>query len=198
MAAEATGAEGFGEAAGGDSTTLEWASPGVSLRKRILTGVGVALVAALFLFIAWYENASMLVSTLIGLVFIGCFIWYLRIVAPTPYTIRLDDNGIARTERGAEAQTIPWTSIARIKKSSRTEPPSASRSTNASASATSRAPSSSTATTFRASTSFWPPCAPICRRASSGGARRFTSSQTTIRPQSDLNQIMRGDQHGHS
>ena len=115
MAAEATGAEGFGEAAGGDSTTLEWASPGVSLRKRILTGVGVALVAALFLFIAWYENASMLVSTLIGLVFIGCFIWYLRIVAPTPYTIRLDDNGIARTERGAEAQTIPWTSIARIK-----------------------------------------------------------------------------------
>ncbi len=103
MAAEATGAEGFGEAAGGDSTALEWASPGVSLRKRILTGVGVALVAALFLFIAWYENASMLISTLIGLVFIGCFIWYLRIVAPTPYTIRLDDAGITRTERNGEA-----------------------------------------------------------------------------------------------
>ena len=115
MTAETTGAGGFGGVADGGSTALEWASPGVSLRKRIITGLGIALVAALFLFIAWYENASMFVSTLIGLVFIGCFIWYLRIVAPTPYTIRLDDNGIARTERGAEAQTIPWTSIARIK-----------------------------------------------------------------------------------
>jgi hypothetical protein len=114
MAAEATG-EGFAAAAGGDSTTLEWASPGVSLRKRILTGVGIALVAALFLFIAWYENASMLVSTLIGLVFIGCFIWYLRIVAPTPYTIRLDDAGVTRTERNGETQTIAWMGVARIK-----------------------------------------------------------------------------------
>jgi hypothetical protein len=115
MAAEATGTEGFGEAAGGDSTTLEWASPGVSLQKRMLTGVGIALVAALFLFIAWYENASMLVSTLIGLVFIGCFIWYLRIVAPTPYTLRLDGAGVTRTERNGEALTIAWTGIARIK-----------------------------------------------------------------------------------
>jgi hypothetical protein len=114
MAAEATG-EGFGETAGGDSTALEWASPGVSLRKRILTGVGVALVAALFLFIAWYENASMLISTLIGLVFIGCFIWYLRIVAPTPYTLRLDGAGITRTEQNGGPQTIAWNGMARIK-----------------------------------------------------------------------------------
>jgi hypothetical protein len=98
-----------------NGTPLEWVSPGVSLRKRILTGLGVALIAALFIFIALYENASMLVSTLIGLLFIGCFIWYLRIVAPTPYTLRLDDAGITRTERGGEAQTIAWPEIARIK-----------------------------------------------------------------------------------
>jgi hypothetical protein len=115
MAAKTTGAEGFGGVADGDSTALEWSSPGVSLRKRILTGVGVGLVAALFLFIAWYENASMLVSTLIGLVFIGCFIWYLRIIAPTPYTIHLDGAGITRTERNGAPQTIPWTGVARIK-----------------------------------------------------------------------------------
>jgi hypothetical protein len=114
MAAEATG-EGFGGMADGGSAALEWASPGVSLRKRILTGIGIALVAALFLFIAWYENASMLVSTLIGLVFIGCFIWYLRIIAPTPYTIHLDGAGVTRTEHVGESQTIPWTSVARIK-----------------------------------------------------------------------------------
>jgi hypothetical protein len=120
MAAEATGAN-FGRerretgGASGDTTALEWASPGVSLRKRILTGVGIALVAALFLFIAWYENASMLLSTLIGLVFIGCFVWYLRIVAPAPYILRLDEAGLSRTERGGDAQIIPWSGVARIK-----------------------------------------------------------------------------------
>ena len=48
----------------------------------------VAVIAALFMFIAFYEGDSMWVSTLIGVIFIGCFIWYLLIVAPTPYTIR--------------------------------------------------------------------------------------------------------------
>jgi hypothetical protein len=119
MAAEAAGAADFGrgtgETASEDAAPLEWTSPGVSLRKRILTGAGIALVAALFLFIAWYERASMLVSTLIGLVFIGCFVWYLRIVAPAPYTLRLDGAGITRTERGGEPQVIAWTGIARIK-----------------------------------------------------------------------------------
>jgi hypothetical protein len=119
MSAEATGAEGFESVAesvaGDDAPALEWASPGVSLRKRVITGLGIALVAALFLFIAWYENASMLVSTLIGLVFIGCFIWYLRIVAPSPYTLRLAGAGITRTERNGEPQVIAWTGVARIK-----------------------------------------------------------------------------------
>lgn len=93
----------------------EWASPGVSVRKRWLTGVGVALVAALFMFIALHEGASMLVSTIIGVVFIGCFVWYLRIVAPIPYTLRVDGQGITRAERGGEPVTVPWTGIARIK-----------------------------------------------------------------------------------
>jgi hypothetical protein len=118
MAADAAGAADFGGGAdetASEDAALEWDSPGVSLRKRILTGAGVALVAALFLFIAWYERASMFISTLIGLVFIGCFIWYLRIVAPTPYTLRLDGAGITRTERNGEPQVIAWTGIARIK-----------------------------------------------------------------------------------
>lgn len=98
-----------------DATALEWVSPGVSLRKRWLTGLGVALIAAVFLFIAWYENAGMLVSTLIGIVFIGCFVWYLRIVAPTPFTLHLDAAAITRTERGGQPQSVPWAGIARVK-----------------------------------------------------------------------------------
>jgi hypothetical protein len=36
------------------------------LSRWIIVRSAIALVAALFLFISWYENASMLVSTLIA------------------------------------------------------------------------------------------------------------------------------------
>ncbi len=93
----------------------EWVSPGVSARKRWLTGIGVALVAILFFWLALHEGASMLVSTLIGVVFIGGFIGYLRVVAPTPYTLRLDAHGATRTDRGAAPIEIAWENIAKVK-----------------------------------------------------------------------------------
>jgi hypothetical protein len=92
-----------------------WASPGVSPGKRRLTGLSIALAAALFIFIAAFEGGPIWVSTLIGIVFIGCFIWYLRIVAPTPFTLRLDTEGITRSERDGEPVTIPWAGLARVK-----------------------------------------------------------------------------------
>jgi hypothetical protein len=92
-----------------------WASPGVSVRKRWLTGVGVALAAAVFFLIALNEGGSMLVSTLIGVVFIGCFVWYLRVVAPAPFTVTLDDAGVTRAEREGEPVTIPWSGVAKVK-----------------------------------------------------------------------------------
>ena len=95
----------------------EWISPGVSLSKRIVTGLGVALVAGLFVLIALYEQTSMLVSTIIGAIFILGFVGYLRVVAPTPYTLRLDDSGVTRTDRGAEPRIIPWPAVAKVKKS---------------------------------------------------------------------------------
>jgi hypothetical protein len=92
-----------------------WTSPGVSGRKRVLTGLGIALAAAVFFLIGLAEGATMLVSTLIGVIFIGCFVWYLRIVAPTPFTIALDERGITRTERGGEPALIPWDGVAKVK-----------------------------------------------------------------------------------
>jgi hypothetical protein len=97
------------------SAPAVWTSPGVSGRKRVLTGLGIALAAAVFLLIARSEGATMLVSTLIGVLFIGCFVWYLRIVAPTPVTIVLDERGITRTERGGEPALIPWDGVAKVK-----------------------------------------------------------------------------------
>ncbi len=96
-------------------TPREWDSPGVSLRKRVITGVGVALVAALFFFITLHEGGSALVSTIIGAIFIAGFVGYLRVVSPAPFTLRLDERGVTRTDRGAEAQLITWGGVARVK-----------------------------------------------------------------------------------
>jgi hypothetical protein len=103
------------QAAGGAGPGREWVSPGVGVRKRWLTGVGVMAAAIIFFIIALTQGASMLVSTIIGIVFIGCFVWYLRIVAPEPFTIRLDDEGVTRVDKGGEPATISWEAIAKVK-----------------------------------------------------------------------------------
>lgn len=97
------------------SASRQWVSPGISPRKRLLTGLGVLLASVIFFTIALSEGASMLVSTLIGIVFIGGFVGYLRVIAPTPFTISLDDAGITRQEHGAEPLNIPWEQVAKIK-----------------------------------------------------------------------------------
>jgi hypothetical protein len=101
--------------AGSPADARAWVSPGVSERKRWLTGAGVALAAIIFFTIALTQGASMLVSTTIGVVFIGCFVWYLRIVAPEPFTIRLDTEGVTRVDRRGEAVSIAWGAIAKVK-----------------------------------------------------------------------------------
>lgn len=95
-------------------TAREWVSPGVSLKKRILTGIGVMLAVGVFASIAVYERA-MLVSTIIGAIFILGFVGYLRVVAPTPFTLRLDSAGVTRADRGAEPQLIAWGAVAKVK-----------------------------------------------------------------------------------
>jgi hypothetical protein len=37
------------------------------------------------------------------------------VVAPTPYTLRLDNNGVTRADRGAEPALIPWGAVAKVK-----------------------------------------------------------------------------------
>lgn len=96
-------------------TPREWVSPGVSIRKRIITGIGVALVAALFIGIALSEGATAWVSTIIGAIFIAGFVGYLQVVSPAPFTLRLDERGVTRADRDAEPQLITWGGVARVK-----------------------------------------------------------------------------------
>jgi hypothetical protein len=110
----ASGAQDASHAATQDEAQ-EWVSPGVNVRKRWLTGIGVAIASAVFFAIALWEGAGMVVSTLIGVVFIGGFVGYLMVVAPAPFTIRLNAESIARAERGGEPEVIPWARVAKIK-----------------------------------------------------------------------------------
>jgi hypothetical protein len=93
----------------------EWRSPGVGIRKRLLTGLGVVVAAAVFIIIALSQGASMAVSTGIGIVFIGGFVWYLVTVAPTPFDIIIDSENLIRVERGRDPVVIPWTGVAKVK-----------------------------------------------------------------------------------
>lgn len=101
--------------AAADVDEQEWVSPGVSMPKRVLTGLLILGAVGVFLLIATHEGASMWASTLIGAVFIGCFIWYLRIVAPRPFTLRVSGAGISRQELGGPLITVAWSEVARMK-----------------------------------------------------------------------------------
>ncbi len=92
-----------------------WVCPGVPYRRRLLTGAGVTLAAALFFFLAVWQGASMLVSTLIGVVFISGFVGYLWLVAPAPFTVTVDAAGMRRTSRGTTPVEVPWSAVARVK-----------------------------------------------------------------------------------
>lgn len=106
-----------------------WVCRGIPLGRQILSHVGVVAAAALFFFLALWQGATMLVSTLIGIVFIGGFVGYLRVIAPTPFTIALDAAGITRAEQArrpavsgsgsgsskGEPAVIPWGQVAKVK-----------------------------------------------------------------------------------
>lgn len=93
----------------------EWVCSGVPYRRRVLTGLGVILAAALFVFLAIWQGATMLVSSIIGAIFIGGFIAYLWIVAPTPFMLRVDAEGLDRSERGREPVRIIWPNVVKVK-----------------------------------------------------------------------------------
>ncbi|HEU5367351.1 MAG TPA: hypothetical protein VFU69_02760, partial [Ktedonobacterales bacterium] len=65
--------------------------------------------------VVFYEGGSLIVSGIIGFLLIAGFIWYLRMIAPAPFTLQLTPEGLARQEQGHAAQIIPWDKIARVK-----------------------------------------------------------------------------------
>lgn len=89
--------------------------PGLSLYKRIVTGAGVFIVAAIVIAIAIREGLPAVGSTIVALLFIGGFVLYLRIIAPIPFTIEIGPESVIKRSRNGEVIEVRWGQMTRIK-----------------------------------------------------------------------------------
>jgi hypothetical protein len=94
--------------------------PGLSLFKRVVTIAGLIGIVGLILWIAVYQHsarndASVIGSTIAAVLFVGGFIYYLRIIAPVPFTITLDAHGLIKRSKHGEVIDLAWSDIPRIK-----------------------------------------------------------------------------------
>jgi hypothetical protein len=65
--------------------------------------------------VVFYEGGSLIVSAVLGFLLIAGFIWYLRLIAPAPFILRLTADGLTRQEKASEPLVIPWDKIVRVK-----------------------------------------------------------------------------------
>ncbi|GLV58457.1 hypothetical protein KDH_52900 [Dictyobacter sp. S3.2.2.5] len=94
--------------------------PGLSLFKRVVTILGLVGVTALVLWIAVYQHAnrndaSVIGSTIAAVLFVAGFIYYLRLVAPVPFTITVGPRSVTKRSRRGEVIDLAWEDITRIK-----------------------------------------------------------------------------------
>jgi hypothetical protein len=89
--------------------------PGLSLFKKIVTLLGLLGLTALVLWIAIHQGLSAVGSTIAAILFITGFVLYLRIVAPVPFTIELEQTALIKRSGNGEIIAIPWEDLTRIK-----------------------------------------------------------------------------------
>ncbi|HLX56463.1 MAG TPA: hypothetical protein VKR83_05515 [Ktedonobacteraceae bacterium] len=89
--------------------------PGLSSFKRIVTIIGVIGVTALVLWIALREGVPAIGSAIVALLFILGFVIYLRIIAPVPFTIKLEAEALVKRSKNGEVIEVRWEDLTRIK-----------------------------------------------------------------------------------
>jgi hypothetical protein len=93
--------------------------PGLSLFKRSVTIFGVIFILALILWIGLYEGllqgGSAIGSTIAAVLFVLGFVYYLRLIAPVPFTIELTPEALIKRSKKGEAIEIRWENLTRIK-----------------------------------------------------------------------------------
>jgi hypothetical protein len=94
--------------------------PGLSLFKRVVTMLGLIGIVGLVFWIAIYQHnahndASVVGSTIVAILFIGGFVYYLRLIAPVPFTITLSPTGVNKSNKRGETVMLAWDELARVK-----------------------------------------------------------------------------------
>ncbi|MBO0777290.1 MAG: hypothetical protein J2P37_00485 [Ktedonobacteraceae bacterium] len=89
--------------------------PGLSPFKRNATIVGVIAVTALVFWIAIHQGVPAVGSTIIAVLFILGFVYYLRLIAPVPFTITLGSESLVKRSRRGEVIEVRWEDLTRIK-----------------------------------------------------------------------------------
>ncbi|HEY7124547.1 MAG TPA: hypothetical protein VH540_11390 [Ktedonobacterales bacterium] len=97
------------------STTLEFSSPGLTPGRRYGTAIMLFVLGLFVIGVVFYEGRSALISAIMGLLLIAGFIWYLRMIAPAPFTLKITPEAFIREEAGQEPLVIPWERFVRVK-----------------------------------------------------------------------------------
>lgn len=89
--------------------------PGLSPFKRVMTVVGVIAIVALVLWIALHQGMSAVGSTIVAILFIAGFVYYLSLVAPVPFTITLGQENLVKKSKKGEVIALPWDQLTHVK-----------------------------------------------------------------------------------
>lgn len=93
--------------------------PGLSPFKRSVTILGMTFVLALTIWIGFYQGfspgGSAIGSTVVAILFVLGFIYYLRLIAPVPFTITLGEEALVKRSKRGEVVEIRWENLTRVK-----------------------------------------------------------------------------------
>lgn len=93
--------------------------PGLSPFKRAITIVGVVGLTALVLWIAInqgiLQGGSAIGSTIVALLLILGFIYYLRLIAPVPFTISLEAEALVKRGKNGDVIEVRWEDLTSVK-----------------------------------------------------------------------------------
>ncbi len=94
--------------------------PGLSRFKLIVTVVGLLFIVGIVLWIALHQAQQGAVSTAVGstiaaLLFIAGFVYYLRIIAPVPFTITIGPEALVKRSRNGESIEVRWKDLTKVK-----------------------------------------------------------------------------------
>jgi hypothetical protein len=94
--------------------------PGLSRFKLIVTIIGLLFVVGIVLWIALHQAQQGAISTAVGstiaaILFIAGFVYYLRIIAPVPFTITVGPEALVKHSRNGETIEVRWEDLTKVK-----------------------------------------------------------------------------------